>query len=327
MKVKKSEKIWMKGILIIVLGCAVIYQFKDLILEGIQEMQKISSGKVIVIIFLSLMYMGLEGCIIMQMAGSYKSTLSLRKCIECAYYCAFLRLATFGSGAGVGEIYYLNKAGIKIAKATSVSLIQYMIQKISIAIYSGFSFLLFYPVVNSYMGSYTKYLLPAVCITIVIAIAIILISVPSKISDGLIKIMEKAAFRCVRWQEKIEKAKEQVEILQESARELLHEKKKLLIVFLLNFLKYTCWYMIPFVLYPSDITLGKSILFTSLTTMLAGVIPVPGGLGALEAVFLILFSPIVSKDRAVSIALLYRFVTTMIPFAFGGIAAWKNHKR
>lgn len=100
-----------------------------------------------------------------------------------------------------------------------------------------------------------------------------------------------------------------------------------LTVFLLDVIKYTCWYTIPFVLYGStELTFFKSLIFTALVTMLAGVIPAPSGLGALETVFIILFSPILQRSRAISLALIYRLCTTLVPFVVGSIVALRFNR-
>ncbi len=327
MKRKSEKKIWIKKALIGIFICVVLYQFRDLIWEGLQEIQKIFLGR-IAAACLSLAYMGIEGAVILKMAGQYKNRLSLKKCVGCAYYCAFLRLATLGSGTGIGEIYYLSKVGMNPAQATGMSLIQYMMQKISIALYGGICFLVFYPVIDSYIGAYHKYLLLAVFITAAVITGIILITVPSKCSAFVMVQLDKIGRHDSKWQERINKAKEQVELLQKAATGLLREKKRLCKVFFLDFFKYTCWYLIPFVLYGSDteLTFGRSLIFTALANMLAGVIPAPSGLGALETVFIILFSPVLRRERAISLALVYRFVTTMVPFIVGSIVAWRFSK-
>lgn len=326
---KKKEHTWIWRLIIGVVICVVLYQFKDVILDGLREMKEISLPKIIIIIGLSLAFIGIEGSIIFFMVRQQKHELSLKEGIKCAYYCAFVRLATLGGGAGVGEIYYLSRQGVNPGKATGISLIQYMMQKITVALYGGVSFLLFYSVINTYLRPYNKYIVIAVIITLLVVAGIIFITVPSKCSAFIIKNLDKIGSGRGKWQERIQKLKEQIQCLQDAATSLFQEKKTLGIVFFLNFAKYTCWYMIPFVLYGSDtnLTLCKSLIFTALVTMLTGVIPAPSGLGALETVFIILFSPIIEKSRGVSLALVYRLCTTLVPFIIGSVVAWQFNKK
>ena len=52
---------------------------------------------------------------------------------------------------------------------------------------------------------------------------------------------------------------------------------------------------------------------------MASVIPVPGGYGALEFMQMLLFEPMLGKGRTVSMVILYRVVTTIIPAIIGGL--------
>ena len=48
-----------------------------------------------------------------------------------------------GSGSGVAEIYYLNTRGIEAGTATGMSLVQYILHKVAVALYgiTGFTLL------------------------------------------------------------------------------------------------------------------------------------------------------------------------------------------
>ena len=58
---------------------------------------------------------------------------------------------------------------------------------------------------------------------------------------------------------------------------------------------------------------------TSLSVMLAAVIPAPAGIGSTEFVFTSLFSEIVGMGLAGSASLLYRFGTFVFPFLVGAV--------
>ena len=86
-----------------------------------------------------------EGGVIAALARSYTDAVSFGSGVACALYCSFFRLITFGSGSGIAEVYYLNRKGMKGAEATGMSLVQYLIQKITLCLMGALSFfLLFY---------------------------------------------------------------------------------------------------------------------------------------------------------------------------------------
>lgn len=65
----------------------------------------------------------------------------------------------------------------------------------------------------------------------------------------------------------------------------------------------------------------------AVATVMASVIPVPGGYGALEFMQLLLFGSVLGRARAVSMVILYRVVTTILPaFIGGGVAAFYKRR-
>lgn len=61
------------------------------------------------------------------------------------------------------------------------------------------------------------------------------------------------------------------------------------------------------------------LAITSLSVMLAAVIPSPAGIGSTEFVFTTLFAGIVGTGMAGSASLLYRFGTFVFPFLVGTV--------
>ena len=113
----------------------------------------------------------------------------------------------------------------------------------------------------------------------------------------------------------------QCHMMEEASKHLL--KNRLLIVETigLNLLKLAFWYSIPFLIFGSDsgMALQEVLAITSLSVMLAAVIPSPAGIGSTEFVFTSLFAGIVGTGAAGSASLLYRFGTFVFPFLVGAI--------
>lgn len=317
-----------KRILTGVLIGIILFLCRKPIIDGIQEMRRIPADKIVWIVLLSLCYMTAEGAVVKQVSGIQGRPLSIFKALECVYYCAFLRIATFGSGAGLGEIYYLHKGGIETAKATGLSLVQYMLHKITIALYGITGFLLLYKIIRDYTGGLLPYMGTAIAITAAIIAGIVFIALPSKASAWVLSWLVKVGGRHEKVKKKAEFLSEQARLLQEASAEMLKEGRTLIKIILLNLFKFTCWYLIPFVVYGKygELSAVGWIAFTALTNMLAGVIPAPSGLGALEAVFVVIYSSVIGKERSISLAIIYRLVTTFLPFAIGSIMAWNQSK-
>lgn len=333
MKMRKEEKnhIWnlLKWLLLCVLLFAVVIQFWEPFLDGLREMHKISFCKKTGVVGASAAYMLLEGMVIHQMTKSEQNEITMRSSVACAYYCSFFRLLTFGSGSGVAEVYFLSKHGMEAADATGLSFIQYLMQKITIILYGGLSCFLFFHRVEAYIGDYKKYIVLAVVmkvISLIIMLTIVLSQGCFKIVFGFLNWL---GGKKQSWKEWIETIKEQLVMLKNGIKQLLQNKGKLVRVMVLNFGKYSCWFLIPFILYGdcTELSLVMSMILMAMATILAGIVPVPSGYGALEFVSILLFQPILGNSRAVSLVLLYRIAATIIPFLVGGLIAWFRRKR
>ncbi len=320
-----SGRKWLKKVIVCLLLIILAVVFRKDIAEGIQEIKKVSFPKIAGILGVSIGYMLIEGYIIYQMAKGYFLNITIYAGIECAYYCGFIRLISFGSGAGIGEIYYLSKLGMQSAHATGMSMIQYLLQKIAIGIMGGLSFILCFQFVDSFIGKYKVYLLLAFIITVLIGSAILILAFSKELAEIIFRFLDWAG-KYDRWTEQTKKAKEQITMLQSGTKELVQNKGRLIKVLLLNFCKYLCWFLIPYILYgdSTELSLGLSIILMALAIMMAGVIPTPSGYGALDFCLLILFQSIIGTARVVSMAILYRIATTIIPALIGGILRVKQ---
>lgn len=109
---------------------------------------------------------------------------------------------------------------------------------------------------------------------------------------------------------------------------MLHDKKALLIVCLLDAVKLSCWYMVPWLLFAgtTSLSLPDTMLLTALIQTLAAVIPCPSGIGAVEYVFSLFFGTYVSGVSAVSASLVYRFATFLFPCIPGAALAWRHFR-
>lgn len=89
----------------------------------------------------------------------------------------------------------------------------------------------------------------------------------------------------------------------------------------MDLVKLAFWYGIPYVVFykTGEITLPQTLAVTSLSVMLAAVLPSPAGIGSTEFVFTLLFAAVAGTGAAGSASLLYRFATFVFPFLVGMI--------
>ena len=114
---------------------------------------------------------------------------------------------------------------------------------------------------------------------------------------------------------------DQCQMLEDASRQLMGEKRLVAGAVGLNLIKFAFWYSIPYLIFlgQGEITLPQTMAVTSLSVMLAAVIPSPAGIGSTEFVFTALFSGIVGTGLAGSASLLCRFGAFVFPFLVGAV--------
>ena len=132
-----------------------------------------------------------------------------------------------------------------------------------------------------------------------------------------------------KWQDKRDKTKAQIDSMQEESLRLLkHSPRTAGGIFLCDFAKLTCWYLVPwFVLSDLPVSLWQIVCITAAAQMLAGVIPTPAGLGSLEFVFLMFSTKIVGAAKQVQPMILLRCAVNIIPLVPGALLALTDRRK
>ncbi len=321
----KDKKCW-KWLLFIVVLALVGWYTKDSMREIFCQVAKTPWYIVGISSVLALVYFLLEGQIIARMARKYVPDFTCFYGIECAFYCDFYRYVTLGSGTFIAEIYYLYTKGIDTPKATGMSMVQYVYKKISIALMGVVGFISLLIFQEYRIQRYDQYLIFGCSLTVVVVVGIILVGTSKKISDFLLFCGRKCTKKWTKLNAKIDKIEEKIQILQQETKELVTNRQGMGILFLLNILKMSCWYLIPYVLfYQSGIlTLGEAFALTAINYMIAGVMPAPAGIGTIEFVFMMLFKEYTTVTLAGSALLVFRFVICVLPFLIGACCVIKH---
>lgn len=321
----KKRKQWLKWAFVLVMVAAIIYTFRDMVGPICEQLKQTKWYVIAIICVASFGYEVVEGAITTVMARRYQRDFRLKDGIISAFYISFYRVATLGSGAGVAGIYYFNQKGIEVFEGTGMYMVEYVLHKISIALFSGIMLIGSYSFIEENCGSYLGLLYSAYGITVLIAAGLLLVSASGKVHQIIHKIL-KSLNRSGRWDDKIGELEGQFEVLEKATRFLMGDKKLILSVVGLNLIKLACWYSIPYLILiemrPAGILAIMAI--TSLSVVLAAVIPAPAGIGSTELVLTMLLGGVVSTDLAGSVTILYRFATFVFPFLIGSVVILKR---
>lgn len=305
---------------VLILIAIIVYTFRDSAGPILAELKETSLWVIFIISVLAVIYELVEGWITYSFARKYNPTFTYRMGVESAFYCSFYRVATLGSGAGVAAVYYFNEKGIEVSKGTGMYMVEYVLHKVGIAIFSAIFFLVSFGFMSGHYGEYTWMLISGYGITIVIAVILLLFGCSKRFHSLLLLLVDKLN-RKGRFDEQRALLQEQCTILEDASSKLLHEKRFVLGILGKNLLKFAFWYSIPyFVLMDTGaVTLPQAMAVTSLSVMLAAVIPSPAGIGSTEFVLAMLFEVLVGAGAAGSATLLYRFATFVLPFVIGAV--------
>ncbi len=322
MKISKRQKQALKWLLVVVCIGIIGYTFRDSAGPIFRQLKETAPMVVVGICLMSFVCYLIEGWITTALAKQYHPAFTYATGVKNAFYCAFCRVATLGSGAGVAAIYYLGENGIDYSKGFGLYMLQYAFHKVGIAIFSAILFGLNFQYMRGHFGSYTGLLFAGYGITLVITAGLILFCC-SKQFHRLIFIILDFANRKLkgRLQNFIAELQSQCGMMEESSRFLLKKKGLVVGVILLDLLKFGFCYGIPYLVFlgHAECTFSQVMAVTSLSVMLAAVIPAPAGIGSTEFVFTSLFAGIVGEGLAGSASLLYRFATFVFPFLVGAL--------
>lgn len=314
----KNKRSWAKIIFAVILICIIIYTFRGSWKSILQQIANTAPQILALIAGATVIYHLIEAWITYSLARLYCPTFCYRNAVYNAFYCSFYRLSTLGSGSGVAAVVYLGKHGLGYAEATGMYTIQYIIHKISIAIFSGVSFLLNWKVMAGHYKSYAVYLILAYILTAALCILFVLLLIYPEFHRIILALVRKLN-RSHKHDGEIRKLEDSIVLLEHSSGTLMKNRGKIASSILKNMLKLCVWYSIPFlILYQTgEISFLSSLSITSLSVMTAGVIPTPAGIGSTELIMTGLFSLMMDVHQAAAVTLLYRIATFILPFVIG----------
>lgn len=297
---------------------------KDFMADSLKVVKTTPKVLLVLCLLLANLYFVAEGKIISSMTERGERKLSVIQGMSCAYMCMFYRLATLGSGNGIAQLYYYNTKGITVSSATGMALSQYTFQKITIGVMGVVSFICLILFGDSKLLKYTGYMIAGVVVISAICIFLFLITVSKKISDFIMMLGRRIVKGKSKLYAKLDDAQNAIDSLQSQGRIVWNDKKLFFVVVILNILKFSCWYIIPGVLFAGEfnVNIFMCLALMAVCNMLGCVMIAPSGVGTLDFVFAIFFGSIIGSAEAVAAAILiYRLFTWIIPFLIGFIPA------
>lgn len=290
--------------------------YKDIL----AQLKELTMASFALLLFCSIFYNIIEGLCYYTMGRRYHKKFRIRDGIGCSYYCAFFKLSTLGSGTAISGMYYLNEYRVPPAKSFGMITVNYMLQKVGVAIFCILGFITHIPEMERYYHKYFMFVVFGIIATAFVAIGLLILILWEKLHNFVISFGLKI-FKNQKITEKINMLSEYLSNVRSESGEMVKDKAFMSKLLALNVLKYIGWYSIPCVILkydtPEKIFLGVSIM--ALASALISVIPSPGAVGSTEGMVYVMFLSVSNDVKAFTIMLLYRCFTYIVPFLIGGI--------
>ena len=240
----------------------------------------------------------------------------------------FNAVTPFSTGGQPFQVYVLKKNKLTLSEGTNVVIQESIIHQIAIIIV-GFLTIIINQIfkICPIDGIIFVLLIVGFLANLLVLVLLFVVSYGKKIDKLLIGWVVNLLtfFKIVKDKEKqTKKLNKSIENFNVNARLLISDKKKFIKLILLNCLAFMCLYIVPLTVLFS---LGNynsfdgvtAIVLVSFVSIISSYVPLPGGIGGQEYLFVTLFGFYLQKPLLSTLMLLWRFITYYLPMIVGAI--------
>ena len=240
----------------------------------------------------------------------------------------FNAVTPFSTGGQPFQVYVLKKNKLTLSEGTNVVIQESIIHQIAIIIV-GFLTIIINQIfkICPIDGIIFVLLIVGFLANLLVLFLLFVVSYGKKIDKLLIGWVVNLLtfFKIVKDKEKqTKKLNKSIENFNVNARLLISNKKKFIKLILLNCLAFMCLYIVPLTVLFS---LGNynsfdgvtAIVLVSFVSIISSYVPLPGGIGGQEYLFVTLFGFYLQKPLLSTLMLLWRFITYYLPMIVGAI--------
>ena len=240
----------------------------------------------------------------------------------------FNAVTPFSTGGQPFQVYVLKKNKLTLSEGTNVVIQESIIHQIAIIIV-GFLTIIINQIfkICPIDGIIFVLLIVGFLANLLVLVLLFVVSYGKKIDKLLIGWVVNLLtfFKIVKDKEKqTKKLNKSIENFNVNARLLISNKKKFIKLILLNCLAFMCLYIVPLTVLFS---LGNynsfdgvtAIVLVSFASIISSYVPLPGGIGGQEYLFVTLFGFYLQKPLLSTLMLLWRFITYYLPMIVGAI--------
>ncbi len=332
---KKNTYIWNILLIFVLTAFALWFALKDNYEVVIQAIKNMSLFSLCVVLAWGVLYTVVWGCVYYVFGRKYVSNYRLHQGIIVAFVGSFFAGITPSSTGGqFGQAYIMKKQGIKVSDSVSLLWADFIIYQTTMMFYVTILFLLRYHYYSQQSGWFRIILLGYLINFIVIAVLYTVALFPRvyvRLSGWLAKLLGHLRF--IKHPDKmIQSWTLQMTQFTSEVQSLSQDKKRIVICVLINFVRLSLLYSLPFVIgvalhIPLEMhQVIDVVTLSSFVLMANSFIPIPGASGGTEVVFSLLFQSMMGRLTG-AVMVLWRFSSYHIILLIGGILfAIFNHR-
>lgn len=315
-------------ILLLITLIVLFLVLKDSAGEIFATLSKINIFYLLIAILLYFLYIILKAYIIYKCVDE-KDKLSFKEAIKHNIITQFFNgITPFSTGGQPMEVYMIAEHKIKVSKATSVTIENFIFYQTALVIYGAIAV-----TCNWIFDLFPKVailqhlVLLGFIINILVAVALYAImlskKVTKKVSKFIIKVLGKV--KTIKNIDKVESSWiEKLEEFHYISKNLLHRKGIFILGVVINLISLTCLYIIPlFIMYGlhdfTSLTPMSAIVSSAYVLLMGSFVPIPGASGGIEYGFIKFFGNFMPVVLLNSLLLTWRFITYYLGMILGGV--------
>ena len=339
---KKSNKKYYINILIILLfgGAAIYFSMGDDISSSFQALLHTNPIWILISLLLMCLYYIFDGTILYLFARLYKKTYTFKQGLKNAlsgiFWCG---ITPFSSGGQFAQVYIFNKQGIIPTHSASILLMAFIVYQSILVIYTAIIMIFRFTYYSSIYSSFFSLAILGFLVNLVVIVGLFLGAKSKKVQNFFCNTILLLLHK-IRIIKDYDTTKKKVELnlhnFRNELKELQANKKVLMQSIILNILKLTIIYSIPFFVTRAlhiNVPITQFLDFIGICSfvyMITAFVPIPGASGGSEGVYFLLFNPLIGSATSTTL-LLWRFITYYLGLLIGGVVFATdreiNHRR
>ncbi|RZT02587.1 lysylphosphatidylglycerol synthase transmembrane domain-containing protein [Cuneatibacter caecimuris] len=299
-----------------VFGLTFYLLLKDQELSGIwASLQQAQPGWLIAGLLLVIVFVCSESVIIHYMMGKLEGIRpKLGQCVKYSFVGFFYSCVTpSASGGQPMQVYYMKKDGIPVSVSTLVLMVITILYKLVLVVF-GLLILAFLPgLMETYLSDTKFFLYLGLGLNILfISGMLILVFAPSfakRLAMGILRLLERIHIIKEK-EERRRRLAASMDKYHATAQALERHKSVLATAFMITVFQRICLFLVTWLVYKSfgfsGTPLWKIVMLQSVISIDVDMLPLPGGIGASESLFLHIFMPVFGSAMVLPAMLLSR---------------------